>query len=140
MGRAPEFLGTEMPCATSATEMAGQVSEGQVSEGLQSPTLSGSRQPGSPRRRHRRALQFFAKAPGLTQAQQAEGGTRTLAMPGQPGCSKRVNRSRGWDGGREPAGRCSSVVQLEHKVPPGKGASAAVLPPCAKINNLSAKV
>lgn len=83
---------------------------------------------------------FFAKAPGLTQAQQAEGGTRTLAMPGQPGCSKRVNRSRGWDGGRVLQGDAPQLSQLEHKVPPGKGASAAVLAPCAKINNLSAKV
>lgn len=28
---------------------------------------------------------------------------------------------------------------LEHKVPPGKGASAAMLPPCAKVNNFKCK-
>lgn len=31
------------------------------------------------------------------------------------------------------------LSQLEHKVPPGKGSSAAMLLPCAKINNFKCK-
>lgn len=129
-----------MPCATSAPENGRSGLRLARNEVLQSCTLSGSGQPGSPGRWHRRGCSSLPTAEPL--AQQAGGRDKNrgharaarLLREGEP------EPGAGW---RE--GACREMPlppqwsQLEHKVPPGKGASAAMLPPCAKVNNFKCK-
>lgn len=115
-------------------------------EGLQSRTLSGSGQPGSPGRCHRRGLQLqlFAdgRAPGPTLTQQAAGRDKNR---GHARAARLLQEGEPQPGAGWRKGACREMAlppqwsQLEHKVPPGKGASAAVLSPCAKVNNFKCK-